>query len=289
MNNFIPWDSQPLDEWGEKYARGNIIELKGIRTHYLEKGQGEPVILIHGFLFDTHLWDRNIDALAEYFKVYAIDLWGLGYSTRDDLEFGYPLYSRQLELFMDALGITKASLVGQSMGAGTIVRFSVFNRERVEKIVLVDPAILPNRLPLMGRITNLPGVGEFLFGLKSNFPRKLTLRTTFIHNKDHITDEWFERVTRFHKVQGTIDILSKILRKQFFHTLQGELHQLSTMDVPTLIVGGRQSKSIPIKLTQEVHRILAGSQLEIIDQAGHCPNDEQAEQFNRLALEFLRS
>ena len=287
MVNFIPWGSQPLDEWAEKYARGTMIDLDGLQTHYIEKGTGEPVILVHGFYFDTHMWDDNLDALADHFKVYAFDLWGFGYSTRKILDYGYPLYARQLKLFMDALGIPKANLVGQSMGGGTIIQFILSNRERVDKIVLVEPAILPNKLPLMGKIANLPGVGEFLFGLNSNFMRKMTLGNTFLHNKDQITDEYFEKVTRFHKVEHTTEILLEVLRKQFFDTLGDEVRKVGGMGVPALIIGGRQSAGIPTELTRQVHEILLGSRLEIFDQAGHCPHDEHPDKFNRLVLEFL--
>ena len=289
MSHFIPWDSQPLNDWGEKHARGKFIELDGHRTHYIEKGHGAPVILLHGFFYDTHMWDGNMDAFAEQYKVYVLDLWGFGYSTRQILDYGYPLYAKQLKLFMDALGIQKASLIGQSMGGGTIIRFCVYNRDRVEKIVLVDPAVLPNELPLMGRIANLPGVGEFLFGLNSDFFRRLSLKVNFIYNNQHVTDDYFEKVTRFQKVENTTKIMLKILRKQFFHTLQAEVHQLSTMNIPALVVGGRQDAGIPIRLIEEVHRILSGSRLEVFDEAGHCPHDEQAERFNQLALEFLKS
>ncbi len=287
MSNFIPWSSQPLDEWAEKYARGKMTDLDGLKTHYIEKGEGEPVILVHGFYYDTHMWDDNIDALADHYKVYAIDLWGFGYSTREILDYGYPLYARQLKLFMDALEIPTASLIGQSMGGGTIIQFTLSNRERVDKMVLVDPAILPNKLPLMGKIANLPGVGELLFGINNNFMRKMTLGNTFLHNKDQITDEYFEKVTRFHKVEHTTEIMLKVLRKQFFHTLGEEIRKVSGMGVPALIVGGRQSAGIPTELTQQVHEILPDSRLEIFDQAGHCPHDEYPEKFNRLALEFL--
>jgi pimeloyl-ACP methyl ester carboxylesterase len=287
MNSFIPWSSQPLEEWAEKFARGKFIELDGHQTHYIEKGQGDPVILIHGFYYDTHMWDGSMDVLAEKYKVYVIDLWGFGYSTREMLDFGYPLYARQLELFMDAMDLPKAVLIGQSMGGGTIIKFAVSNRDRIDKMVLVEPAILPNRLPLMGRIANLPGVGEFLFGMNSNFMRKMTLGTTFIHNKDKITEEYFERVTRFHKVEKTTEILLEILRRQFFHTLEDEVRQVGAMGIPALVVGGHQSNSIPIELTRQTHQILAGSQLEILDQAGHCPHDDQPEKFNQLVLEFL--
>jgi len=190
---------------------------------------------------------------------------------------------------MDALGIEKATLIGQSMGGGTIIQFCLNHRERVDKIVLVDPAVLPNPLPLMGQIANLPGVGEFLFGMNSNFMRKFTLKTNFIYNNQYVTDAYFEKVTRFQKVEDTTKIMLKILRKQFFHTLEAEVHQVSTMNIPALVVGGRQDASIPIRLIEEVHRILTGSRLEIIDQAGHCPNDEKAEQFTPVVIDFLSS
>jgi len=289
MTEFIPWNSQPLDEWAKKYAAGKFIDLDGYSTHYIEKGEGEPVILIHGFLYNSYMWNNNIDALADRFKVYALDLWGFGYSTREPLDYGYPLYADQLLKFMDALNIQKASLVGHSMGGGTCIFFSVQHRERVNKVILVDPAGMPNPLPLIGKIANLPKVGEFLLGLKGNFYRKMVLSTTFIYDKAFITDSYFENVTRFHKIKGTTEVLLKILRKQFFHTLLDEIRRLGEIDVSILIIWGRHDKAVPSECGQEMHKILRGSRLEIFEQMGHCPHDEQSQKFNQLALDFLAS
>jgi pimeloyl-ACP methyl ester carboxylesterase len=289
MIESIPWNSQPLDEWARKYAAGKFIDLDGYSTHYIEKGEGEPVILIHGFLYNSYTWNNNIDALADRFKVYALDLWGFGYSTREPLDYGYPLYADQLLKFMDALNIQKASLVGHSMGGGTCIFFSVQHRERVNKVILVDPAGMPNPLPLIGKIANLPKVGEFLLGLKGNFYREMVLSTTFIYDKGFITDSYFENVTRFHKIKGTTEVLLKILRKQFFHTLLDEIRRLGEIDVSILIIWGRHDKAVPFERGQEMYKILRGSRLEIFEQMGHCPHDEQSQKFNQLALDFLAS
>jgi pimeloyl-ACP methyl ester carboxylesterase len=289
MAEFIPWNSQPLDAWAKKYATGKFITLDGHSTHYIEKGAGEPVILIHGFFFNSYMWNKNIDALADTCKVYAIDLWGFGYSTRDPMDYGYPLYADQLLKFMDALDIQKASLIGQSMGGGTSIFFSVNHRERVNKLILVDPAGMSNPLPIVGKITNLPKVGEFLLGIKSDFYRKMVLSTTFIHDKGIITESYFENATRFHKIKGTNEVSLKILRKQFFHTLSDEIHRLGEMDVPILIIFGRQDKAVPLERGEEMHNILRGSRLEIFENAGHCPHDEQSQKFNQLAVDFLSS
>jgi pimeloyl-ACP methyl ester carboxylesterase len=287
MPGFIPWNSQPLVNWASKYAPGKFIELDGLSTHYIEKGSGEPLIMLHGFFFDTYMWNKNIDVLAERFKVYAIDLWGFGYSTREPMDYGYPLYTQQLLKFMDALNLPRASLIGQSMGGGTIINFTVSNRDRVNKIVLVDVAGMPNQLPIMGRISNLPKLGEFMYNLNNNFIRKMTLGNTFLHNKQIITEEYFENATRFHKIKGTTEVMLYITRKQFFDTLIEEIMSLGLMNVPTLIVWGKEEKSIPLSLGEELHRILKGSRLEILDQAGHCAHDDQSDLFNELVLDFL--
>jgi pimeloyl-ACP methyl ester carboxylesterase len=285
MVKFIPWNSQPLDQWSLKYASGKFIDLNGHRTHYIERGSGEPVILLHGYFYDSLQWTRNLEVLARKFKVYALDLWGFGYSTRSLMDYGYNLYARQLLEFMDALAIKKASLVGQSMGGGTAMLFCTQHPDRVDKLILVASAGIPNPLGLMARISCIPGLGEFLFRLKGS--RRGILKANFIYDESKLSDEYVEAVTRFQKVRGTTEVLLEVLRKQFWGTLSEQIHTLGEMGFPILIVWGRQDKSIPVKLAHDMHHILKGSRLEVIDQAGHCPNDEQPDIFNRLAIEFL--
>ena len=205
------------------------------------------------------------------------------------MEYGYPLYTNQLLMFMDALNIQKASLVGHSMGGGTSVCFAVRHRDKVNKMILVDSAGMPNPLPILGKIANLPMVGEFMYGLNSNFLRRMTLATTWIYDRGHITDDYFENVTRFHKIGGTTEVMLKVLRKQFFHTLADEVRRLGEMDVPILLVWGRHDKAVPLERGQEMHGLLKGARLEIFEQAGHCPHDEQSERFDQLAVDFLSS
>jgi pimeloyl-ACP methyl ester carboxylesterase len=231
------WNKRPLDEWQRLYAPRQFVKLDGHVTHYVEKGQGLPVILLHGWFYDSQMWKRNIDALATWFRVYAMDLWGFGYSTREILDWGYPLYADQLLKFMDALGIEKASLVGQSIGGGTAILFCTQHRERVDKIVLVDSGGMPNPPSLMTRITCLPRVGEFLFSL--NGSRRGILKSMFIRDEKSIAGGYFEELTRFHQIKGTTETLLSSLRKNFFDKLLSEVKKLGQMDVPILIVWGR--------------------------------------------------
>jgi len=289
MAGYVPWDSQPLDEWRKKYASGRFVDLDGHSTHYIEKGEGEAVILLHGFFYDSYAWNKNIDALAARFKVYALDFWGFGYSTREPMEPGYPLYAGQILKFMDALDIRKASLVGQSFGGGTCIFFCVQHRDRVRELVLVDPAGMPHKLPLLGRMANLPVLGELIVGLRGNFFRRMVLTTTSLHDKKLVTGEYLDNVTRHHKIRGSNGAFLRFMRRQFIYKLSGEISKLGEMVVPTLIIWGRNDKTIPLEVGQKMHSILKGSRLSVLDRAGHCSNEEQWHQFNQLALDFLSS
>lgn len=287
MNNFVPWNSQPLTEWGQKYAPGKFLDLAGRSTHYLERGTGEPVILIHGFNMDANTWRNNIDVLALSHKVYAIDLWGLGFSHRKSVDPGYELYSEQLLRFMDEKGIHKATLVGHSMGGGTAIFFAVKHPNRVEKLVLVDSAGIPNPLPLRSKFFTLPGVGEFLLSINNDYFRKKNLGDLWFFDRDQMTDEVYETITQFQKIEGSSEILLKILRKDFFHTLSAKIRQLNQLNIPVLIIWGEHDISIPLNIGQEMHGILEGSQLEIIEQGGHMPNFDDPDRFNQIVGDFL--
>jgi len=286
MAKFILWNSQPIEEWTRKYAPGKLVDLDGHQTHYLESGEGESVILLHGFGSDSYSWHNNINALAAEFKAYAIDLWGCGYSTRELLDFGYPLYVNQLRCFMDALRIEKACLIGQSMGGGTAIKFATQYRDRVKSLVLVCASGMPHKYLPVQYILSLPGLGELMLSLPSDFLRKVIIKTVYLYRKK-VTKEYFDSLTWSQKIKGSNETYLKIMRARFFHTLGNEIQELAEMGIPTLIVWGRHDKAIPLRLGQEMHRILKGSRLEIFENSGHEPNDEEPEKFNQVVLDFL--
>ena len=284
---FVPWNSRPLDEWRQIYAKGEFLSLGGRSTHYLEKGKGDPIILIHGFNMDLNTWMFNIDALAEHHRVLALDLWGLGYSSREFMDYGYALYVDQLLAFMQALDLQKASLIGHSMGGGTAIKFCLNYRHMIDKLILVDSTGIPNPLPFRSKLFTLPGVGERLLRINNNYLRRKNLEDIWFYDKGNLTEETFVEITQFQKIRGTSEILLEILRKQFFHTLEADIHQLGDLDIPTLIVWGRHDASIPLEIGREIGRIVKGSRFEIINKGGHMPNFDCADEFNRLVLEFL--
>ena len=287
MTQFVPWNSQPLNKWAEAYAEGKFIDLAGHRTHYLEAGSGEPVILIHGFNMDNQTWTKNFEQLAAHFKVFAPDLWGLGYSTRQPLDYGYELFVEQIRLFMEALDIQKASLVGHSMGAGTAILFSLKHSDKVDKLVLLGSTGIPAKLPARSRAFKLKGVAELLTSLPTDRIRRSNLRDYWIHDGESLTHEYYQKFVHCQKIEGSTEALLTILRKDFFHTLEYEIQELGQLDIPTLIVWGREDKTIPLSSAKKIHHLIPGSRLEILDDAGHLANFDRPKDFNELVIAFL--
>ncbi|MDD5590341.1 MAG: alpha/beta hydrolase [Dehalococcoidales bacterium] len=285
MNNKIRWNSQPLDMWRTKYASGKFIDLDGHLTHYVDKGEGHPVILLHGWFHDSQMWNKNINVIAQEFKVYAIDLWGFGYSTREIMDWGYQLYAHQLEAFIEKLGIKQASLVGQSFGAGISILFCTQHPEMVSKLALVSPAGLPNSSSL-GETELQRALKQLV--LNDEESRRLLLETMFIHDSGSISEDWFHELTRFHEIEGTNEVLLGNLKNNFFDGLSREIEELGEIDVPTLLIWGLHDKSINPERGIKMHRILKNSQLEIFKKSAHCANYEEPEKFNRIIMRFLK-
>src|SRR5437870_8537141 len=119
-------------------------DAKGIRTRCFEKGEGQPVILLHGGGGHAETWVRNLIPLSEKFRVLAIDYLGHGYTDKPKITYSLDAFSKHLLDFMDAAGIKKAHLVGESQGGQISVLTAHEHPERVDKLGLIVGGIPSN-------------------------------------------------------------------------------------------------------------------------------------------------
>jgi pimeloyl-ACP methyl ester carboxylesterase len=273
----------------EKFAKGKFVTVDGKKVHYVEAGNGKPIILIHGFLYHTVMWKKNIDALAEKFKVYAIDLWGWGYSERlKENEYSFERYGKQIVGFMDALNIKKAALAGQSMGGGISVWVVAHYPERVDRLILVDPAVIPYPMTTIGKIYQFPFIGEFMNAIPGEALMKNNIKTIWFYDRNKVTEEYCKEVLQPLCIKGsyagTMFILRNVLKEPY---VEQEANLLAKMTIPTLIIHGREDKAIPLDRSKRLNDLWKGSKLVIFDKAGHSPHEEYPEKFNKVASEFL--
>jgi pimeloyl-ACP methyl ester carboxylesterase len=235
------------------------------------------------------MWKKNIDALAEKFKVYAVDLWGWGYSERlKEKEYSFERYGKQTVGFMDALNIKKATLAGQSMGGGISVYVAAHYPERVDRLILVDPAVIPYPMTTIGKIYQFPFIGEFMNAIPGDALMKNNIKTIWFYDKNKVTEEYCKEVLQPLCIKGsyagTMFILRNVLKEPY---VESEANLLAKMSIPTLIIHGREDKAIPLDRSKRLNDLWKGSKLVIFDKAGHSPHEEYPEKFNKLAIGFL--
>jgi pimeloyl-ACP methyl ester carboxylesterase len=258
---------------GTKPARelapsGRFVETGGALTHYERFGSaGSAIVLIGGFLEPSDTWDAVARLLARRHRVYAMDIAGFGYSERSG-KYRLGDWQRQLEAFLDALGIRRALLVGHSLGAGVIAAQALAHPARTRGIVFVDgdglatgggPAIL-RRL-----IVDPYRTSAFRIIRGSDWAMRLIIRQAYAPESVRIGRAELERWRRPLEVDGTEDALATMIHDG----IQGlQLSDLARVRVPATVVFGARDASVPVASGRRVARVLH-ARLTLIPGAGH--------------------
>lgn len=117
----------------------DVAQVNGTRLRYEMKGEGDPLVLIHGFTLSLEMWDSQIEALRQGYRVIRYDLRGFG---RSELPDGEPYrHAEDLAALLDYLDIPKASLLGCSMGGGIALDFALTFPQRTRALILFDSAL----------------------------------------------------------------------------------------------------------------------------------------------------
>jgi 4,5:9,10-diseco-3-hydroxy-5,9,17-trioxoandrosta-1(10),2-diene-4-oate hydrolase len=261
------------------------VTVFGFKLHYLEAGRGAPVVLLHGLGGDGSRWAPNIDPLAKDFHVFALDQIGFGESDKPLANYHTGMLAEFLVGFLKAVGVQKASLVGNSMGAGVALYTAAKFPQAVDRIVLADGG---GYRSAAGRAAAAPTPEALHRRQIQNSVTREETREFFrilFHDKSLVTDKMVD------------DQFAMRLRSAFTITKIQEagekgLGSLTEMDVravkaPTLIVWGKYDELANPAGADRLEQAIAGSRKVIVDNCGHMPQLEKAEEFNRLIRDFL--
>lgn len=238
----------------KRNTRPNTVPVKYARG----VGNGPPLVLIHGLGGSGRWWSRNVEGLAKRFQVHALDLLSIGGNERAG-EFVLHKAASQIKHWMEQQGLQAAHIVGHSMGGFLAAELAADYPQFVNKLVLVDAAIMPTRSggfsSMNDSLRNLP------YLLQSFGPSSLNdLARTGIKNM----------ITTAHAL-FTADIRAKLF----------------AIRAPTLVVWGKQDPMVPVSVGYEIARRLPPQKLVVINNAGHCPMWDRPEAFNRVVSDFL--
>ena len=273
------------------------VHLHGHRLVYRVGGDlasDRPVLLlVHGVAGSSATWHAVQPALAQRYTVIAPDLPGHGESDKPRVDYSLGAHANVLRDLMIALGIERATIVGQSLGGGIAMQLSYQHPQRCERLVLVSSGGLGPEVSWMLRALTLPGV-EYLMpmifpglvGKAGNAAGHRLARLGF--RAPHVEQEW----------RAYVSLTEPGNRQSFIRTLRAVVdprgQSVSAHDklylagrLPTLIVWGGRDRIIPVGHAAAAHEAIPGSRLVIFERSGHFPHSEEPEHFVEVVEHFI--
>ncbi len=273
---------------------------QGHKIQYTVRGEGKPLLLIHGFGASIGHWRKNIPVLAEAgYRVFAIDLLGFGGSDKAALDYTLELWAQQLRDFWQEHIQQPTVFIGNSIGGLISLQTITEYPEVAAGAVLINCAGGLNHRPeelnpllgfVMGSFTKLvssPITGKFIF---DNIRQKRRIRNTLYQvycDRQAVTDELVELLYEPSCDPGAQQVFASVLTAPPGKT-PNEL--LAKLQHPLLILWGEDDPWTPItgaKVYQDLVATNPNVEFYPIAKAGHCPHDEKPEIVNELILKWL--
>jgi pimeloyl-ACP methyl ester carboxylesterase len=263
---------------------GTTVDANGIGTNYLEAGSGSPVVLVHGSgpgVSAYANWRLTIPDLATEHRVLAPDMAGFGFSDKPG-SYSMERWVNQLDGFLTAVGLDKASLVGNSFGGGLAIAFAARFPERVDRLVLMGS---------MGVEFPITEGLDRVWGYEASIANMRSVLDYFAYDRTLVNDELAELRYRASTEPGMQEAFSAMFpapRQQWVASMATAETTIATLPHDTLIIHGRDDKVIPLENAYRLLHLINRSQLHVFGRCGHWTQIEHAKAFNGLLLQFLR-
>jgi 2-hydroxymuconate-semialdehyde hydrolase len=264
---------------------GRWVDAGGIRTNVHDRGRGDPVVLLHGSGPGVSAWANwrlTIPALERHFRVVAPDIVGFGFTERPTgVTYDLATWRRHLGAVLDALGLDRVHLVGNSFGGALALAFAIDQPERVDRLVLMGSVGL--RFPIT------PGLDE-VWGYEPSVEAMRRLLDLFAYDRSLVTDELAELRYRASIRPGAHEAYRQMFpapRQRWVDALASPEEAIAGLAQPTLVIHGREDRVIPPTCSQRLFGLIPRAELHMFGRCGHWTQIEHADRFNRLVADFL--
>lgn len=265
----------PYERIVEELPPGSLLTLGGQRVFVEARGEGEPVLLVHGFGSSAYSWRGVMAELESDYRVIAVDLSGFGFTERPREKTAYTRHA-QGELLvdlMDQLGLTRVHLVGHSYGGAIGAALAVRSPERIETLTLLNAAGPIYTQLRRSRFARLKPLTYAFVRTKSlrhaNIERALKRS---LADDELATDELVHEYQRRLAIEGAGRAFWGLTVPMPDPQAAVELAQL---EVPTLALWGAEDILIPVDFARAEALAIPASRFVLIEDAGHMPMEEQ--------------
>lgn len=237
--------------------------------HYLDAGEGQPLVLLHGLFGALSNFQPLFDHFAGRYRVLVPML---PLYTLPMLNTNVPALAEFLDRFLKHLGLDRVNILGNSLGGHVALVFCTKHAQRVRTLTL----------------TGSSGLYENAFG--GSFPRRedkeylrKKIALTF-HDPRHVTDDLVEECYETVNDKGKLIRILALAKSAIRHNMAKDI---PAMRMPVLLIWGKQDTITPPPVAEEFHGLFPHSELHWIDECGHAPMMEQPEAFNRILGDWL--
>ncbi len=251
----------------------------GRQVHVRDEGPRDaPIVLLHGSNADLHTWQAWTDALSADYRVVRFDQRGHGLTgPAADADYSIEAFAGDIDAVVDALGVERFVLAGNSMGGAIAMQYAIASPERLDGLVLVDASGAPIERDADGNIAfklaAMPGVGSVMSQV---LPRSLVERSLSqsVSNQKIVTGEAVDRYWELARYPGNRDAT-----RARFSTPRSAFsaEQVAQTDVPTLVMWGEEDKLIPYEAAGWYMDHLPDATLAAYPGIGHLPMEEAPE------------
>lgn len=264
---------------------GQTAVAAGIATNYLTAGDGPPVMLLHGSgpgVTAYANWRLTIPTLAQGLRVVAPDLVGFGFTERPaDVRYDMQTWVAQAVGLLDALGIEKTHLVGNSFGGALALHLASRHPERVDRLVLMGSVGVPFEIT--------PGLDR-VWGYEPSIGLMRELLDLFAYDRSLVNDELAK--VRYEAsiqpgFQESFAAMFPAPRQRWVDAMVTPDEQIAALPHRTLVVHGREDRIIPLENSLHLMRTIPDVRLHVFGRCGHWTQIEHADAFSRLVLDFL--
>ncbi len=263
-------------DWGER----KVFDYHGVKINYYEAGQGPPIILLHGFGACAYSWRYLIPPLAARRRVFTIDLKGYGLSDKPrDGHYAVRDQAGMVADFIRTRDLHDLVVMGHSMGGGvtlmTYFKVREDNPGRIKKLVLIDSAGYPQKLPWFIRLAKIPGLSAVISRVLSpRFATALVLKKCY-YNKDKITEEQINAYAYYGSLPGAAAAVSRTAKQLVPDDIGALTEKYKTITAPVLVIWGAEDEVVPLSVGRNFERDIPGAKLVILPKCGHIPPEEE--------------
>jgi pimeloyl-ACP methyl ester carboxylesterase len=262
------------------------IQANGINIHYEIHGTGDPVVLIGGLGADTFLWFRQTPELSKAFQVIVFDNRGAGESDKPEEMYSIGMFANDTAGMLTALGITRAHIIGASLGGLIAEEFALTYPKMVNRLVLASTGfggphmVKPSFFDLVPMLLTMRRSGDPAKDIRRSF--EVFTSPAWCAQHGDLVNQYVDWRVAHPQPPAAYKRQSAAVKP---YNCEDRIGQINA---PVLIIHGAKDRVVPVKNAHLLKSKLPQAQLVIIPDAGHAAPIQCAEQWNATVTKFLK-